>query len=136
MLIQPQCKSTFCKITLNVHVQGLLHCVCVCVWGGGGGGGNCTLDYMLFLESETILAQPVVEALLELVQAMDSEMEAEEVCRCGRPRIAIGEEQLRFFGENGFRRQASFSAVSAQLNVDWPRCHEHHLISVSFQTLT
>ena len=79
---------------------------------------NSTLDYMLFLESETILAQPVVEALLELVQAMDSAMEAEEVCRCGRPRIVIGEEQLRFFGENGFRRQASFSAVSAQLNVD------------------
>ena len=63
---------------------------------------NSTLDYMLFLESETILAQPVVEALLELVQAMGSAMEAEEVCRCGRPRIAIGEEQLRFFVENGF----------------------------------
>ena len=61
---------------------------------------NSTLDYMLFLESETILAQPVVEALLELVQAMDSAMEAEEVCR---PRIVIGDEQLRFFGENGFR---------------------------------
>ena len=64
---------------------------------------NSTLDYMLFLESETILAQPVVEALLELVQAMDSAVEAEEVCRCGRPRIVIGEEQLRFFVENGFR---------------------------------
>ena len=55
---------------------------------------NSTLDYMLLLESETILAQPVVEALLELVQVMDS---AEEVCRCGRPRIVIGEEQLYMF---------------------------------------
>jgi hypothetical protein len=64
---------------------------------------NSTLDYMLLLESETILAQPVVEALLELVQAMDSAMEAEEVCRCGRPRIVVGEEQLCFFVENGFR---------------------------------
>ena len=63
---------------------------------------NSTLDYMLLLESKTILAQPVVEPLLELVQAMDSAMEAEEVCR---PRIAIGEEQLRFFVENGFRNK-------------------------------
>ena len=63
--------------------------------------------------------------LVNGIQAMDSAMEAEEVCRCGRPRIVIGEEQLRFFVENGFRRQGSFSAVSAQLNVDWPRFHEH-----------
>ena len=38
-----------------------------------------SLDYMLLLESETHLASPVVEALLEVTQLMDSVIEEEEV---------------------------------------------------------
>ena len=48
-----------------------------------------SLDYMLLLESETDLASPVVEALLELTQLMDSAIEEEEIHPCGRPRIVI-----------------------------------------------
>ena len=50
-----------------------------------------SLDYMLLLESETDLASPVVEALLELTQLMDSAIEEEEI------------HQLSFLVENGFR---------------------------------
>ena len=52
------------------------------------------LDYMLLLKSETDLASPVVEALLELIQLMDSTLEEEEVHQRGRPHIVIREDQL------------------------------------------
>lgn len=58
-----------------------------------------SLDYVLLLESETDLASPVVEALLEL---MDSTIEEEEIHH-GHPYIMIREDQLRFLVENGFR---------------------------------
>lgn len=62
-----------------------------------------SLDYMLLLESETDSASPVVAALLELVQLMDSMIEEEEIQQRGRPRIVIREDQLCFLLENGFR---------------------------------
>ena len=62
-----------------------------------------SLDYMLLLESETDLASPVVEALLELTQLMDSAIKEEEIHQCGCPRIVIREDQLSFLVENGFR---------------------------------
>ena len=49
---------------------------------------------MLLLKSETDLASPVVEALLELIQSMDSTLEEEEVYQRGRPHIVIREDQL------------------------------------------
>ena len=61
-----------------------------------------SLHYMLMLESVYMLASPVVQALQELIQLMNSAIEEEEVCRSGRPRIVIREEQLRFLIENDF----------------------------------
>ena len=55
------------------------------------------------LENDTDLASPVVEALLELVQLMDSIFDEEERHQRGRPRIVIQEDQLCFLLENGFR---------------------------------
>ena len=51
------------------------------------------------------LASPVVQALQELVRLMNCARDEEEVhvCRRGRPRITIREEQLTFLAENGLR---------------------------------
>ena len=61
-----------------------------------------SFDYVLLLESETDLASPVVEALLELIQLMDVVIEEDELHRRDRPHIVIKEDQLCFLFENGF----------------------------------
>ena len=63
-----------------------------------------SLDYMLLLESETDLASPVVEPLLEVVQLMDSTIvKKRKYIKRGRPRIMIRQDQLCCVVENGFR---------------------------------
>ena len=58
---------------------------------------------MVLLESVCELASPVVQALQELVWLMNCAIEEEKVHQRGHPRITIGEEQLGFLVENGFR---------------------------------
>ena len=78
-----------------------------------------SLDYMLLLESETDLASPVVEALLELTHLMDSAIEEEEIHQCGRPRIVIEKISSPFWWRMVsalVTLQASFCVVVALLN--------------------
>ena len=58
----------------------------------------------MLLESIYTLAAPLVESIRELLRLMVmTREEASGVCRRGRPRIKVEEDQLRFLSESGFR---------------------------------
>lgn len=80
-----------------------------------------SLDYMMLLETETDLASPVAEALLELIQLMDSATEKEKILQHGRPHIVI-ENSCPFWWRMVsalVTLQASFCVVVALLNEEW-----------------
>ena len=58
---------------------------------------------MLLIEGLCSGVTPVVQAMRDLIEALQSVIEEERVVRRGRPRVVIDENQLTYLVENGFR---------------------------------
>ena len=79
---------------------------------------NRAIRYLVIVEPEMPSASSAIDALRDLADLMETaqgENEQLQICRPGRPRIEISENQLHFLVENNFRVKNIASIFHVQL---------------------